>query len=51
MFILAVLIYDEVLDTARLITFGFVWLALVVFSYDSIKAYRAERKALKPEPV
>lgn len=51
MFILAVVLYDEVLDTARLVTFGFVWLALIVFSYDSIKAYRAERKAMKPEPI
>lgn len=45
MFALAILLYDEPLSEARLVTFGFVWLALAVFSYDSFKHYRKERKA------
>ena len=47
MFVLAVYLYDEPLDEARLITFGFVWLALAVFSVDSLIAYKKKRKALK----
>jgi chloramphenicol-sensitive protein RarD len=47
MFVLAVYLYDEPLDEARLITFGFVWLALAVFSVDSLIAYKKQRKALK----
>lgn len=54
MFILAVAVYNEPLSTGRLITFGFVWTALAVFSFDSIKHYRKEKKekklaALRPE--
>lgn len=47
MFVLAVHLYDEPLDEARLITFGFVWLALAVFSVDSLIAYKNQRKALR----
>jgi chloramphenicol-sensitive protein RarD len=47
MFVLAVYLYDEPLDEARLITFGFVWLALAVFSVDSLIAYKKQRKALR----
>jgi chloramphenicol-sensitive protein RarD len=54
MFILAVVIYNEPLSTGRLVTFGFVWTALAVFTYDSVKHYRREKKekklaALRPE--
>lgn len=45
MFVLAVYLYDEPLEPARLLTFGFVWLALVIFSLDSLKAYRLQRKS------
>ena len=45
MFLLAVYLYNEPLEPARLITFGFVWAALVIFSIDSLKAYRTARKA------
>ncbi len=44
MFILAVFLYNEPLDSARLITFGFVWVALLVFSVDSLKVYREQRR-------
>jgi chloramphenicol-sensitive protein RarD len=43
---MAVLVFDEPLDRARLITFGLIWLALAVFSVDSIAARRrAKRQA------
>ena len=44
MFILAVFLYNEPLDSARLTTFGFVWVALLVFSVDSLKVYREQRR-------
>lgn len=37
MFILAVQFYDEPLELKDYITFGFIWLALVVFSWDSLR--------------
>jgi chloramphenicol-sensitive protein RarD len=47
MFALATLLYNEPLSEARLITFIFVWAALVIFTYDSVIAYKKERKKLK----
>lgn len=44
MFLLAIFIYAEPLHEARLMTFGFVWLALFVFSFDSYRAYIEQRK-------
>ena len=44
MFILAVYLYDEPLEEARLTTFAFVWLALAVFSADSIFNFRRQRQ-------
>lgn len=43
MFILAVFLYGEPLDDERLITFGFVWSALVLFSFDSFRHYKNSR--------
>lgn len=40
MFLLAVFLYGEPLHEDRLITFGFVWSALVLFSFDSWRAYQ-----------
>lgn len=37
MFILAVQFYDEALELKDYITFGFIWLALIVFSWDSLR--------------
>jgi chloramphenicol-sensitive protein RarD len=53
-FILAVTLYDEPLSTGQLVTFGFVWTALALFTFDSFKHYRKEKKekklaALRPE--
>ena len=44
MFVLAVLLYGETLSAARLVTFAFVWLALGVFSFDSLRQYRRMRR-------
>lgn len=40
MFLLAVTYYQEPLDTARVITFVFVWSALLIYVYDSLRTYR-----------
>lgn len=45
MFILAVYLYGEPLEESRLITFGFVWSALLLFTTDSFIAYKKQRKA------
>ena len=37
MFILAVQFYGETLGLKEYITFGFIWLALLVFSWDSLR--------------
>ena len=43
MFVLATLMYNEPLSEARIITFIFVWTALAIFTYDSIRSYRKQR--------
>ncbi|MDT0595686.1 EamA family transporter RarD [Glaciecola petra] len=47
MFMLATLLYQEPLTTVRLLTFACVWLGLIIFTYDSIKAYNYERSRNK----
>ncbi|MFT7315296.1 MAG: chloramphenicol-sensitive protein RarD, partial [Paraglaciecola sp.] len=44
MFGLATLVYAEPLDDTTLVMFGFVWLALGIFSYDSLRHYHKARK-------
>ena len=44
MFVLAVFLYAEPLSDERLITFAFVWLALAIFSIDSLYAYRMNKR-------
>lgn len=46
MFLLAVFLYGEPLHEARLVTFGFVWCALLLFSADSYRAYSQQKMAL-----
>ncbi|TRY33954.1 EamA family transporter RarD [Aliiglaciecola sp. M165] len=46
MFLLAVFLYGEPLHEARLMTFGFVWCALLLFSADSYRAYSQQKMAL-----
>ncbi len=39
-FLVGVLLYDEELSTVRLISFGLIWLALAIFSWDGIRRMR-----------
>lgn len=43
MFLLAVLYYEEPLDVARVVTFVFVWIGLLIYVYDSLRIYRKSR--------
>jgi chloramphenicol-sensitive protein RarD len=46
MFILAVSIYNEPLDLEMMVTFGFIWSALAIFSFDSLLNYRKSKMKL-----
>jgi chloramphenicol-sensitive protein RarD len=48
MFALAIVVYHEPLSQARLTTFAIVWLALAIFTYDSLNHYRKNRRIQKP---
>lgn len=41
MFILALVVYQEEVGPERWITFGFIWLALILFSWDSMRKNRS----------
>ncbi|MBD1559640.1 EamA family transporter RarD [Vibrio sp. S9_S30] len=43
MFLLAVLVYGEAFTLDKAVTFGFIWSALVVFSFDGIRNGRKKR--------
>ena len=43
MFGLATWVYNEPLTQARIVTFIFVWSALALFTYDSIRSYRRQK--------
>tara|TARA_R110002167_G_scaffold111556_1_gene283443 strand:+ start:2253 stop:3152 length:900 start_codon:yes stop_codon:yes gene_type:complete len=43
MFLLAVLYYQEPLDVARVVTFVFVWVGLLIYVYDSLRIYRKSK--------
>ncbi|MDZ7279878.1 EamA family transporter RarD [Pantoea eucrina] len=45
MFLLAVLFYGEHLTTDKLVTFGFIWLALAIFIFDALLFSARTRKA------
>ncbi|RJX68793.1 EamA family transporter RarD [Vibrio sinensis] len=44
MFTLAVLVYGEAFSPDKAITFGFIWAALVIFSFDGITTNRRSKK-------
>ena len=46
MFVIAIMVYNEPFNIERVITFGFVWLALAVFTYDGVRHYRKQKKLL-----
>jgi len=43
MFLLATFHYNETFNMAKLLTFGFIWVALLLFSYDSIKSRKKHK--------
>ncbi len=45
MFVLAVFLYEEPLEPARMATFACVWSALLIYSYASFSQYRRQRAA------
>ena len=47
MFLLAVMHYQEPLDTTRIITFVCVWSGLLIYVYDSLRVYRKSKQALQ----
>ncbi|TMP31327.1 EamA family transporter RarD [Pseudoalteromonas rubra] len=44
MFILAVVFYGEVFSAERVLTFAFIWSALALFSFDSYRTGKAQRR-------
>jgi chloramphenicol-sensitive protein RarD len=44
MFLLAVMYYQEPLDTTRIITFACVWSGLLIYVYDSLRIYRKSKR-------
>ncbi|HBO22273.1 MULTISPECIES: EamA family transporter RarD [unclassified Providencia] len=44
MFLLAVFMYDEVMTPELLITFGFIWVALILFTLDALYTQQKLRK-------
>jgi chloramphenicol-sensitive protein RarD len=46
MFVLATFYYQETLEPAKLFTFAAIWLALVIYSVDSLKSRTEKRKLL-----
>ncbi|MFT4928291.1 MAG: chloramphenicol-sensitive protein RarD [Phenylobacterium sp.] len=44
MFVQAVFIYNEPIDSGRWITFAFIWTALLIFSWDSIRGKLGKSK-------
>ncbi|MBY6019565.1 EamA family transporter RarD [Ferrimonas balearica] len=47
MFVMALTLFGESLSGPQLLTFGFIWSALVLLSFDGIKKARRKRRALK----
>jgi chloramphenicol-sensitive protein RarD len=40
MFLLAVLLFNEPLDSSRIVTFVFVWAGILIYVYDSLRVFR-----------
>lgn len=49
-FVLAVAVFHEELSTAKVAALACIWTAVTIYSYDTIRAYRRERRAL-PQPA
>ncbi|WP_115720450.1 EamA family transporter RarD [Gallaecimonas mangrovi] len=50
-FLLAVLVYGENFDPHNMLTFGFIWVALLVFVFDGLRQQRLRAKQKKPLPA
>ncbi|MBI3410324.1 MAG: EamA family transporter RarD [Planctomycetes bacterium] len=50
-FLLAVLVLGEDFDAERLLSFGFIWAGLAVFTVDSIRSHRLSRAPKVEEPT
>lgn len=51
-FVLAVTIFHEELSTAKMVALACIWTAVAIYSYDTLRAYRQERRELpRPEPA
>jgi len=47
MFVLATFYYQEPYQEEKLLTFGFIWAALIIYSLDSVRQHKRKRKAQK----
>jgi len=47
MFLLAVLLYKEPLDSSRVVTFVLVWSGLLIYVYDSLRVYRKSKQFIQ----
>lgn len=47
MFVFGVFLYNEPLDPSKLLTFGFIWTALCLYSFDAWRHLRRPRDAVK----
>ncbi|WP_150525745.1 EamA family transporter RarD [Roseibium sediminis] len=43
-FLMAVYVWNEPLDQTKLLTFGIIWAALVIFTFDSYRRYKKSRR-------
>jgi chloramphenicol-sensitive protein RarD len=50
MFILAVALYEETMEIKDMITFGFIWAGLILFTWDSIR-HSLKDKSLKEKTL
>ena len=50
-FLLAIFAFGERFDAANFIGFACIWLALIVYSLDSLRAYRAAARTPQEEPA
>ena len=47
MFLLAIIHYQEPLDSSRVVTFVCVWSGLLIYVYDSLRVYRKSRQLIQ----
>jgi chloramphenicol-sensitive protein RarD len=50
-FVLAVTVFGEPLSRAKLVSFGFIWTAVALYSMHSLWSYRARRESQRSDPL